>query len=213
MQAIVLHATLGTAARWDWKPALLQALPYGKRLQLEGRAVAARDAGLAGVALALLGARRLHNDTPLRAGDMVFPLEGKPAFAGPPHFSISHSSVQACCGLSLDAALGIDTEFFDGTGDDAALQSVRRWTAIEATLKAAGRGLHHAEAVSVRPDLASAALDGVLYILHAIVLLPGSVCHLASARPLRVETELVDLASPAVSALLQEGFGLGTQSR
>jgi hypothetical protein len=213
MQAIVLHATLETAARWDWQPALLRALPYAKRLQLEGREVAARDAGLAGIALALLGARRLLSDTPLRrAGDMLFPLEGKPAFAGPPQFSISHSSVQACCGLSLDTALGIDTEYFDGTGDAAALQSLRHWTAIEATLKTAGRGLHHAEAVRVRLDLASSSLDGVSYALHPIELLPGSVCHLASTRPLRVQIQLVDLASPAVSALLQEGLGLGAQS-
>ena len=216
MQAIVLHGSLATAGDWDWKEALLQALPYAKRLQLAGRDAVAREAGLAGIALALLGARRLlaardaHAPLP-RAGDMHFPLDGKPAFDGPPHFSIAHSSVQACCALSLEAALGVDVEFCDLTGDATAVQSLRRWTAIEATLKAAGQGLRHAEAVSVRPDLSSAALDGVLYALRPVALLPGSVCHVAATRPPEISTEFVDLANLGVSALLQEHLGLGPQ--
>jgi phosphopantetheinyl transferase len=142
---------------------------------------------------------------------MRFPLEGKPAFAGPPHFSIAHSAVEACCGLSLDATLGIDVEFLDGVADDEALQAMRRWTAIEATLKAAGKGLRHAEAVSVRPDLSSAAFEGRVYFVRPATLSANSVCHLASTRPLTSETVLVDLASPGVSALLQQLLGLGTQ--
>src|SRR5215218_7595245 len=161
MRAIVLHGTLASARAWNWRAGLLQALPYAKRLQLEARDGVGRNAGLAGIALALLGAERclpqsenaslrgamapLQGDRKLlpRIADLAFPLDGKPAFAAPPYFSISHSALRVCCALSPDADLGIDMEMFDGTAGEEGRQRLHRWTAIEATLKAAGQGLRH----------------------------------------------------------------------
>ena len=120
MRAIVLHATLATAPEWGWKNALLQALPYAKRLQLEAQDEQVREPSLAGIALALLGAHRLGGALP-RAGEMSFPLDGKPAFAQPPHFSISHTSARVCCASSLDTPVGIDLECHVGSRDEEAL--------------------------------------------------------------------------------------------
>jgi hypothetical protein len=215
MQAIVLHGTLTSARAWDWRAALLQALPYAKRMQLEDRDTAARNAGLAGIALALLGVERLSipcgNPSLPRMADLAFPLDAKPAFAMPPYFSISHSALRVCCALSPDADLGIDMEMFDCTGGKEARQRLQTWTAIEATLKAAGHGLRHAESVSVRPDLTSAALAGTVYAVQPVPLAPDCVCHLAAVHRCKIETEFVDLASEAVSTLLQDRFGLGAQ--
>ena len=215
MQAIVLHGTLTSARAWNWRAALLQVLPYAKRIQLEARDAVGRNAGLAGIALALLGAERLSiaGDNALlsRVADLSFPQDGKPAFATPPYFSISHSALRVCCALSVDADLGIDLETFDGTGGEQARLRLQTWTAIEATLKAAGQGLRHAESVSVRPDLTSALLAGTVYAVQPVTLAPDCVCHVAALQRCKIETEFVDLASEGVSTLLQDRFGLGAQ--
>jgi len=210
MRTIVLHATLATAPAWRWKNALLQALPYAKRLQLEALAEQAREPSLAGIALALLGARRLGGAA-RRPGEMSFPLDGKPAFAQPPHFSISHTGARVCCASSLDAPVGIDLECHVGSRDEAALQKLRRWTALEATLKAAGEGLRESGGVALADDCLAAQLRGVHYHLQSLALEPDCVCHLASTQPVQVEIASIDLAAAAVSALLQHDLGFDPQ--
>ena len=210
MRAIVLHATLATAPAWGWKSALLQALPYAKRLQLEAQDEQVREPSLAGIALALLGARRLGDTLP-RAGEMSFPLDGKPAFAQPPHFSISHTGARACCASSLDTPVGIDLECHVGSRDEETLQKLRRWTALEATLKAAGEGLRKSGGLALADDCLTAQLHGVHYHLQSLALDPGCVCHLASTQPVQVEIASIDLAAASVSALLQHDFSFDAQ--
>ncbi len=125
-----------------WEPALLRALPYAKRLQLERRDPESCRASLAGIALMLVGARRLDGRTP-HVANIVFPDAGKPRLAAAPYFSISHAGAHVCCALSNDTDLGIDLEIepvsnvYNPGSDDETRRKLQRWTALEATLKAA----------------------------------------------------------------------------
>src|SRR5512139_2533093 len=96
--AIVLHASLPAGLRHArWEPVLLQALPYAHRLQLEGRSAPQRQASLAGIALALLGAERVTGRS-FAPRDFSFPLDEKPVLRAGPDFSVSHSAGNvACC--------------------------------------------------------------------------------------------------------------------
>lgn len=183
-------------------------LPYAKRLQLERRADASRRASLAGLALMLVGARRLGPVTP-RAAEIFFPAGGKPTLPGLPHFSISHAGSLVCCALSDHTRLGIDVEPGPPAGDDERRWTLRRWTAIEATLKAAGQGLRRAGAVQVAPDFCTTKFDGTQYALQALELWSGTVCHVAATVPLRLGVDAVDLSAAEVSATLQDSFRLG----
>jgi phosphopantetheinyl transferase len=210
MGAIVLHAALVTGAGWAWQARLLQALPYAKRLDLERREEAAQRASLAGIALALLGAGCLRGAA-VPVAEIAFPTGGKPSFKGGPWFSISHTPDFVCCALSADVELGLDVETGGPRDDSVAAAKLWRWTATEATLKAAGLGLRHTRSVTLAADLASASLHDVSYRLQALALQPGIVCHLASPLPTAVHIEAVDLAAPAVSAALERCFSHGAQ--
>jgi len=208
MAVIVLHAPLVTDARWQ--SSLLQALPYAKRLEVERRPGDARRASLAGIALALLGAERLRTGT-VSVRQLVFPRDGKPVLAGGPHFSIAHTSGHAACAISADIDPGLDLERHVNEADAEELAQLRRWTAVEATLKAAGRGVRHAGGVRLAGDARSAEFLGARYELQSVTLAPGTVCGLASLQWRRVSVEAMDLDSPDVSAVLQRCLGRGAQ--
>ena len=164
----------------------------------------------------LVGARRLGGRTP-HVANIVFPDAGKPTLAAAPYFSISHAGAHVCCALSNDIDLGIDLEIepvsnvYNPGSDDETRRKLQRWTALEATLKAAGDGLRHARAVRLATNLAMAELNGVQFVLHPLEPWPGAVCHVASKSSLQIEVQEVDLTTPEVLAALQESFGLASQ--
>jgi len=183
---IVLHAPLTGHARAAREPALLAALPYAKRLQLERGDPDARSASLAGIALALQAAARLRGREVL-AADLRFPQDGKPGLVDGPFFSISHSVTRVTCAASHVIDCGIDIEDAGSVSPmpRAMRERLRVWTATEAVLKAAGLGLRAVKEVTVAADLCTAELRGVRYWLLELELGPDTVAHLAAPRPIR----------------------------
>jgi hypothetical protein len=211
MSVIVLHAEQPPGAAPSWQSALLQALPYARRLQLERRDAVTRGSSLAGVALALFGAAQLRQGV---AGirELEFVGDDKPTIAGGPWFSVAHSGAFVCCALSQDVDPGIDVEMCADESDLALLKKLQRWTAIEATLKAAGQGVRHAKAVALEADLMGAGFGGVHYRLQTLALRRGLVCTLALPVETPVTLTAIDLATPAFSAALERSLCLGSQS-
>jgi phosphopantetheinyl transferase len=196
---IVLHAaTPGHFAGYD--PAwLLPRLAYAKRLELERRDPAAREAALAGIALALASAERLRGG-PAPISDLRFPMDDKPAFDGGPFFSISHTDGRVACAACPDFDCGFDFEFIPVGADAAARARLARWTAIEAVLKAAGLGLREVQSVQVDAELATGTVGNVRYVLRALDLGAQYFAHLATPEPARdVRIEAVP-ATPAAPA-------------
>lgn len=172
--------------------ALLAALPYGRRLELEARDAAARRASLAGVALALAALARLRGSS-VRAAELAFPLGGKPALPGAPDFSVSHAGGAVGVATTKDGTVGFDLEPLADASDRARLE---RWTATEAVLKAAGRGLRDAAAVELSPALDAGRVAGRGYRLRTVEAGDGYVARLATDRDLgRVEVERIDLSA------------------
>lgn len=214
MSVIVLHAEQRPGAVMPLQSAVLQALPYAKRLQLERRDAAARSSSLTGIALALFGAARWCAGTAGNAGirELAFAGNDKPTFSGGPWFSVSHSGKYVCCALSQEVDPGIDIETCADETDPALVNKLRRWTAIEATLKAAGQGVRHARAVELEADLLRARFSGVHYLLRPLALRPGLVCTLALPVEKLVTVTAIDFAAPDFSAALERSLCLGSQS-
>lgn len=210
MTVIVLHADQPPAAAAPWQSDLLQALPYAKRLELERREVHARQLSLAGIALAVLGAARLRRGD-VGIGELSFASERKPTFGHGPWFNVAHSGTCVCCALSQEVDPGIDVETCSDLNDVALSRKLQRWTALEATLKAAGQGLRLARLVELAPDLTRAQLAGVSYRLQPLSLRSDLICTLALPVAMPVIIAAIDLASPDVSATLERSFRLGSQ--
>jgi len=210
MSVIVLHAEHLPGAAPTWQSALLQALPYARRLQLERRDAAARGRSAAGIALALFGAAQLRQGG---AGirELKFAGDDKPTFGGGPCFSVAHSGAFVCCALSREVDPGIDVETCADDADLALLTKLQRWTAIEATLKAAGQGVRHAQGVALDADLTGAGFAGAHYLLQPLTLRRGLVCTLALPAEQPVTVTAIDLAAPAFSAALERSLSLGSQ--
>ena len=183
-RVIVLHASSSGHAAPEWDRAWLPRLPYARRLELESRDPQSRHMSLMGLQLLFeaVGHLGCGGVTP---GDLRFPEGEKPRLTGGPYFSISHTTQRVACAASLDCDVGLDHEDF--TGHDAPAR-LKHWTAIEATLKAAGAGLVRAATVEVDAELSSSRLDGARYHLVPLDLGPGAVACLASrARPDAIE--------------------------
>ena len=110
-----------------------------------GASPARRSASLAGLWLALEGAARLRG----RAADVAslrFPAGGRPQLAGGPFFSVSHGLTHVAAAVCESLEIGFDLEEADaGPGSSHGVrEKLQRWTATEAALKAAGRGLREA---------------------------------------------------------------------
>jgi hypothetical protein len=180
-QVLILHAPLAGAVEDVRADALLMRLPYARRLELVRREPAARLASLAGVALALEGASRLHG-RPVMPGQLEFPVGGKPGLAGGPSFSIAHSAARVAVAVSADCEVGLDLEDVIANAHDeaSALRRLQRWTAIEAALKAVGNGLQSVGRLRMADDLSSAAFDGFELNLHAVEIEAGCVARLAT---------------------------------
>lgn len=194
-EVIVLHAVLDPQPRHGAPPPLLERLPYAKRLELEAREPAARHAGLCGIELALRGAARLRGGDAIIA-DLCFPTDGKPYLRGGPVFSISHTVRRVAVALAAGGELGLDLE--DAETDRAASSAVQtrlaRWTATEAVLKAAGRGLREARGVELDAAAGTATFAGRTYVLKPLAIAPDLIAHLAADRmPASIAIESVDL--------------------
>jgi phosphopantetheinyl transferase len=176
---IVLHGPSPGHASAEWECSLLHRVPYARRLELETRHPDARRASLGGTALLLHAAGRLGYDA-LGAGDLHYPEGAKPRIRGGPYFSISHTARRVACAASREFELGLDHEEYGG---DEAPAGLRHWTAVEATLKAAGAGLRRAASVEVDPECRRSLLDGIEYHLVPVDLGRGVVACLAAVSP------------------------------
>jgi 4'-phosphopantetheinyl transferase len=209
--AIILHARLRLPLSCpSWQEPLLQALPYAHRLELERREPQARRASLAGLGLVLVGAARMtRREFPPRA--FTFPPAGKPRLAGGPHFSISHSGSCVTCIVCADTDCGIDIEDRLDAAGSATVAQLRRWTATEAALKAAGLGLHAAGEVALAGLLGHATVRGRRFELQALDDLPGVIGHIAAEKRLGPGIVPLDLDDALTSALLERSLGLAPQ--
>ena len=188
----------------------MQALPYAHRLELERREPEARRASLAGLGLVLAGAVRVtQREFPPQA--FTFPPAGKPRLTGGPHFSISHSSSYVTCMVCADTDCGIDIEARLDAADSAMVAKLRRWTATEAALKAAGLGLRAAGEVALADSLRAAIVHDQQYELQALDDLPGVTGHFAAKKKLTPSIAPLELDDAWMSALLERSFGLATQ--
>ena len=170
---------------------MLERLPYAKRLELERRGDAERYASLAGLELVLMGAALLRH-VPTGADALRFPADGKPYCIGGPFFSLSHGTDRVAAAFSTDCEIGFDLEEIgSGSGDTNEAQvRLLRWTATEAVLKAAGRGLRDARAVELDAALATAALAGAVFQLRSVSIATDVVAHLAA--PVTVESVTIE---------------------
>lgn len=206
--AILLHARLRPDAEPPWANQLLEALPYGRRLRLEWRPAPSRWSSVAGLALALWGAARLRGSAPepntFLGGD-----DEKPRFREGPAFSVAHAGDHVACLVAEGVEVGLDFEV--RPEQDAPFERLRRWTATEAVLKAAGRGLRAFDEVRLEPDTHLARLDDARFLLEVAPLGPALVGHVASTLPLRVTSECVDLYGPEASTFFERSLGLAAK--
>lgn len=176
-EVTVLHAPLDGLFDPDRAAFLLERLPYARRLELERRDAAARAASLRALELLMDGIERLRGTVP-DLSRLRYAEGARPALQGGPWFSISHSALRVAVAISDACEPGIDVEDLASGADERRLA---RWTAVEATLKAAGSGLRRAQDVQVAPDLTSARFDGREFLLQRVALAPGCVAHVATA--------------------------------
>jgi hypothetical protein len=209
--AIILHAPLRLPVSCpSWQEPLLQALPYAYRLELERREPETRRASLAGLGLVLMAVARLtRRELPPRT--FTFPQEGKPRLVGGPFFSISHSLSRVACVVCADTDCGIDIEDLQEPVEAAAVAKLRRWTAIEAALKAAGLGLRAASEVALAGSIDQALIRSERYELQAVDVVPGVIGHVAAKTQLTTIIEPLELDDSGMSALLERSLGLATQ--
>jgi phosphopantetheinyl transferase len=164
--------------------ALLERLPYARRLELDRRDAQSRRASLLAIDLVLRGASGLLGRE-VSVGELRFPQGGKPWCCDGPFFSVSHTARRVAVALSVDCELGIDLEDVPsgaGPGGDA-LARLERWTATEAALKAAGLGLRDVQRVELDAGCATATCQGATYFLRPLRLGPDVVASLATAAP------------------------------
>jgi len=176
----VLHALLPAALSAPRVASLLARLPYARRLELESRDPAARNASLLGVELLLEGVLRLRGGA-LDLARLSFPQDGKPMLDGGPWFSISHAESRVAVALSDRCDLGIDLEEYSAARPDHAAR--QRWTATEATLKAVGLGVRYAREVRIDEQFETAQLREHILHLREVDLGPGCVAYLATLAP------------------------------
>jgi phosphopantetheinyl transferase len=209
--AIVLHAPLPAEPRsLRWESSLLQSLPYARRLQLEGRSAPQRTASLAGIALVLLGAERLTGQ-PVAPRNFSFPLDLKPSLAQGPEFSLSHSTRLVACCVTSGKPCGIDVEDTPLAANADGIDRLRHWTATEAILKAAGRGVRNMHEVRLNSGLASGFVGEGGFCLQPLAGLPGAIGHVASRAPLALSLLAVDLDGDELSAAMERSFSLAAQ--
>jgi phosphopantetheinyl transferase len=209
--AIVLHASLPAGLRQvRWEAPLLQALPYARRLQLEGRSALQRQASLAGIALALFGAERVAGRC-FAPRDFSFPPDEKPVLRAGTEFSVSHSARNVACCIICGVGCGIDIEDLPQDVDGTGAEKLRRWTATEAVLKAAGRGIRSVNEVSLDAEGAFGVVGAGRYELQALTGVPGWTGHVATRGRVSLSLLAVELDGAEISAALERSFSVASQ--
>jgi phosphopantetheinyl transferase len=193
-----------------WEAALLQALPYSRRLQLEGRSAPQRQASLAGIALALLGAEQVARRS-FSPRDFSFPLDEKPVLRAGPAFSVSHSARYVACCIVDGFACGIDIEDLPQDIDMAGTDRLGHWTATEAVLKAAGRGIRSVNDVSLDPAGEFGVMGAVRYELRPLTGVSGWIGHVATRGRVSPLVLPVELDGSELSAALERSFSVASQ--
>ena len=131
----------------------------------------------------------------MRAAELAFPQGGKPAVPGGPDFSVAHAGDAVGVAAVPAGLVGFDLEPLVDVADRARLE---RWTATEAVLKAAGRGLRDAGEVELSPALDAGRLAARHYRLHCVDAGMDCLAWLATDRGLAgVDVERVDLSALA----------------
>jgi phosphopantetheinyl transferase len=209
--AIVLHASLPAGLRHArWEHALLQALPYARRLQLEGHSAPQRQASLAGIALALLGAEQIAGRS-FAPRDFSFSLDEKPVLRAGPEFSVSHSARYVACCMIDGMACGIDIEDLPQEIDRVGTEKLRRWTATEAVLKAAGRGIRSVNDVSLDAEAEFGVVGAGRYELQPLTSASGWIGHVATRGRVSPSLLAVELDGAELSAALERSFRVASQ--
>jgi hypothetical protein len=164
--------------------ALRAQLPYGRRMRLRGH-LRTQDQTLVGIELACRLLGRLSGRS-VAAGELRFPLRGKPCAPGLPEFSISHSGAWVGCAVATAGRVGFDLEC-DAPG---ARRDPDDWTAREAVLKAAGARLGAYREVAIDGEMAEFA--GVRWVLRRPPAPLGCVAALALEQAAEIELVTLD---------------------
>ena len=201
---MLLHAPLPPGAATGWSSSLLAALPYARRLVLEGRPEPRRNHSLAGLALALSTCARLRAGTPPPVSMLAWDAAGKPRFVAGPCFSLSHCDGYVACVAVESVAVGLDIEAVS-VADRR--DEISRWTAIEAVLKAAGSSVRAAAEVEIAPNGLTARLAGDDYRLQEVSGLPSHLlAHVASRSPVAFDVEAVMLDGSDVASAIERSL-------
>jgi len=207
----LLHAPLSADGAWHWQQALLHALPYAKRLELERRGRAELRAALAGLALLILGAAR-SRAAGLAVRQLEFAPGAKPRSNGGPYFSISHTRGRVVCAISETVDPGLDVESVADAESADNVVKIRQWTATEAALKAAGLGLRSATEVRLDVARGCAEIGSTRYVLREAQLADGCICHVATPEVSpELEISAVDLDALETSLAVERSLGFATQ--
>jgi phosphopantetheinyl transferase len=188
----------------------LQALPYARRLQLEGCSATQRQASLAGIALALLGAEHVAGRS-FAPRDFSFPVDEKPVLRAGPEFSVTHSACHVACCVIDGMACGIDIEDLPQDIDGAGTEKLRRWTATEAVLKAAGRGIRSVNEVFLDAAAEFGMVGAGRYELQSLTGVSGWIGHVATRGRVSPSLLAVELDGAELSAALERSFGVASQ--
>ena len=209
--AILLHAPFVSGPAPGWAPALLEALPYLKRQDLERREPAARTASLHGLALALVAATRLDERT-VPIHELRFGKQGRPELVDGPWLSISHTQTRVACIATRACETGLDVETIPTSPDRATLRKLRRWTTVEAVLKAAGAGVRHAEDVAIvaRGPNAIARFGEHTFRAWQVKLAADVMAQVAARERLDVAIDELRLDDVAISTTVERSLGLAT---
>ncbi len=215
---IILHAPLQAAPHSvEWQDALLQALPYARRLQVTSRAEAAQRATLGGLALALVAAERIAARA-FSPRAFLFAQDGKPRLEAGPYFSVSHAESRVAVAASATLDLGLDIEDCLQDHNAAEAQKLKRWTATEAVLKARGLGLRDLSEITLDASLAFGAVRAERYELQLLDAIPGVIGHVAAPvsdaiapEPVEWSIEELELGAAAFSAALERSLSLPPQ--
>jgi hypothetical protein len=193
----VLHARLPAGPCPPALARLLDRLPYAKRLEVARRDPVGIHASLAGIALVLRGVATLRHG-PVDADRLQFPAGGKPYLRGGPSFSVSHGATMVGAAICSACEVGFDLEELDpGSRErDAGWAQLARWTATEAVLKAAARGLREARDVELGESLGDGRVGGMSFHLVPVEVAPDVVAHLATDVPVgQVSVEEVEASA------------------
>jgi phosphopantetheinyl transferase len=121
---------------------------------------------------------------------------------------VSHASTRVAAVVTRQCNVGLDLET---VSDALPARDLRRWTATEATLKAAGLGLRSVADVALDVSGSSAFLHGRRYEVGVMTLAPDVVASVASEVPLQLQSFELRLDAMELSTTVECSLRLATQ--